>query len=786
MAASEKGKANTTAPKRDYGLIETVEAKDRRRLTRWSWRDRLRCLSYGRAPEPLPSHIGTIEPPDDGKVGICCSGGGVRSAAYNLGALQSLQRAGILRRADYLAAVSGGSYIAAAFAMVRMTKNGDDSDPDLVTRDKPPFYRGSPEEQYLRNRSSYLAQGGMGKLFLAHRVLLGLLFNLFFISLFFVALGMLLTFVLYAPYYDGLTNERSLVDLSIPPAAWITPVGVFGLSVLFGLCALLKSFKRDWARGFFETWAARLLLGAAGIAVFTVLVPALVEQVRSAKATPDSVSKLGATGVGSLVSIVAGVLLQLRARVADPPSVLQTMRRTERWVRRLGRGARLTIAYFAGAVAGPLLLLAALVAAVSVVLANSAGGDRKPAAIALAVSGGFFLIPYLRADLTSWSLHPFYKRRLCSAFALKRVKETNRPNDTTGRAVERNYSDLVPLSETKLDDWPTLLVCAAANISNNAATAPGRGVTSFTFSAEALGGPLVGGVSTSEFEGYFREKRLRNYTLPAAVAMSGAALSPSMGKMTRRPLRFLMALANVRLGVWVPNPQRLDSWQRRHRLLGAVHWLTRGRFASDYRKLLIPLPRPSYLFRELIGLNSVSAKYLYVTDGGHYENLGLVELLRRGCTDVYCFDATGGGSFADLGDAIALARTELNVDVKIDPRPLVVKGERNLADSDCVTGTIKFPEGPAGTLVYTRTVMTAAAPWDVHSYHDADRTFPHHPTADQLYTDQKFEAYRALGELAGRNAQEKMHPSKSDRKNPPRQRGTSLTPRPEHGTGALR
>jgi hypothetical protein len=48
--------------------------------------------------------------------------------------------------------------------------------------------------------------------------------------------------------------------------------------------------------------------------------------------------------------------------------------------------------------------------------------------------------------------------------------------------------------------------------------------------------------------------------------------------------------------------------------------------------------------------------------------------------------------------------------------------------------------------------MTAAAPWDVHAYHDAGLTFPHHPTADQLYTDQKFEAYRALGELAGSNA----------------------------------
>jgi hypothetical protein len=158
----------------------------------------------------------------------------------------------------------------------------------------------------------------------------------------------------------------------------------------------------------------------------------------------------------------------------------------------------------------------------------------------------------------------------------------------------------------------------------------------------------------------------------------------------------------------------------------------------------------------LLGLNSVTAKYLYVTDGGHYENLGLVELLRRGCTDIYCFDASGGTSFNALGDAVALARTELGIEITIDPRDLVPAGERSLANADCVSGQINYTDGTQGTLIYARTVMTEDAPWDVHAYHDADGTFPHHPTSDQLYTDQKFEAYRALGRLAGRNARKRM------------------------------
>jgi hypothetical protein len=237
----------------------------------------------------------------------------------------------------------------------------------------------------------------------------------------------------------------------------------------------------------------------------------------------------------------------------------------------------------------------------------------------------------------------------------------------------------------------------------------------------------VGAVPTSLIE---RKSHRKDLDLMAAVAMSGAALSPSMGKMTKPPLRFLMALANVRLGVWVPNPRWAGRWPLKYR--------TR--------------PRPWYLLCELLGRNQLEAPFLYVTDGGHYENLGLVELIRRGCTDVYCFDASGGNSFAQLGDAIALARSELGVEIAIDPQPLVPKAPRQLAETDCVRGTINYPTGESGTLVYARTVMTAGAPWDVHAYHDADRTFPHNPTSDQLYTDQKFEAYRVLGDRAARNA----------------------------------
>lgn len=55
--------------------------------------------------------------------GLAFSGGGVRSATVNLGVLQGLEDADVLRHADYLSSVSGGSYIAGWYTSHLRTKN---------------------------------------------------------------------------------------------------------------------------------------------------------------------------------------------------------------------------------------------------------------------------------------------------------------------------------------------------------------------------------------------------------------------------------------------------------------------------------------------------------------------------------------------------------------------------------------------------------------------------------------------------------------------------------------
>ena len=733
----------------------------------------LRRASQSGEPQPVASYRGPVEPPEPDRTGICCSGGGIRSAAFNLGALQSLHKTGELPAAQYLAAVSGGSYICAAFSMVGKRWAGasrppdgedghDDSNPDLLAS-RPPFAPGSPEEQYLRNRTTYMAPDGRSKLYLGIRVVVGLLFNLFLLALpIFVVT--VVGGLLVAPFLDGLRPGCG-EDCGFDPPwwLWVAPLVILALGLLVALARVIRRAPSEAARIGSERLSTGLVMLAAAVAAVGLLLPELVEAIQPKEVDDTNVvgeaqQAGGASGAG-LAALIAGVLAALRAGFASPKAVAGTVGKTRKFFAKLSERLRGLLILVAATLAGPVLVLAIATFVLSLTLTNYESFFDPiwlPGAALLALI--LFVGIYAFLDITSLSLHPFYKRRLCSAYALKRVKPSDIPGDRAGAgvpqeaaqgiAMERDYGRLVTLSGTALDKWPALIVCAAANVSDAAATPPGRPITSFTFSANTVGGPLVGAMRTSDYEDIFDPEgdgsgRNRDVTLPAAVAMSGAALAPAMGKLAPRSYAFLLALANIRLGVWLPNPRWAATIDKDE---------PEGRRELDrYGR-----PRPLYLFREMLGRNSLRSRYLYVSDGGHYENLGLVELLRRGCTRVFCLDASGGRPAGELGDAVALARSELGVEVDIDPSPLTPKGEPPTAAQDTVRGTLRYPDGTRGTIVYAANVMTPREPWDVRAHQLEDPRFPHDSTLDQLYTDQKFESYRRLGFEAGEHATARM------------------------------
>ena len=91
-----------------------------------------------------------------------------------------------------------------------------------------------------------------------------------------------------------------------------------------------------------------------------------------------------------------------------------------------------------------------------------------------------------------------------------------------------------------------------------------------------------------------------------------------MGFQTSTTIALLMTLFNVRLGWWVGNPGP---------------WGTKTYRRSSPRWSLIRI------LQEALGLTIDRRSYVYLSDGGHFENLGLYEMVRRRCRIIVVSDA---------------------------------------------------------------------------------------------------------------------------------------------------
>ncbi len=298
--------------------------------------------------------------------------------------------------------------------------------------------------------------------------------------------------------------------------------------------------------------------------------------------------------------------------------------------------------------------------------------------------------------------------------------------------------------------WPELIICCAVNLNvlDRDAIPAGRWADSFTFSAAEVGAPSLGYLRTEDYLNGISARRSRDLTIASLVATSGAAVSSAAGKKALGAIGGLLAALNVRLGLWVPN---LLAVRPERRFAGQPGW--------------------PYLLRELFGKYSWKHPFLYITDGGHWENLGLVELMRRGCEEIYVISAAGDGieSFATLGEAIALTREQTGIEIRIDPSPLrpapgaepATQGRRLLRRRGAQTQAAAMATKPyvvgfwekqhggerrRGRVLFVEANVTADMPWDVHAFAEGDALFPDHSTSDQFFRHSTFEAYRRLGQ----------------------------------------
>ncbi|MGU3539364.1 patatin-like phospholipase family protein [Methylobacterium sp. A54F] len=226
------------------------------------------------------------------------------------------------------------------------------------------------------------------------------------------------------------------------------------------------------------------------------------------------------------------------------------------------------------------------------------------------------------------------------------------------------------------------------------------------------------------------DDRKKGISLGTAMTISGAAASPNMGYHSSALTAFVMTLFNVRLGAWLPNP-------------GA------GLIPRDMRR---GGPRNAVraLLSELTGRSRDDGDFVYLSDGGHFDNLGLYEMLRRRCDLIVAVDAGQDADYGyeDLGRALQFAAIDLGIAVTFAP-PIKAK-EKALAQIGALAW-ISYParDGlPAaeGRLVFLKPYLPDDLPITIAAGKVRREAFPHEPTLNQFFTESDFENYRGLGE----------------------------------------
>lgn len=582
-------------------------------------------------------------------------------------------------------------------------------------------------------------------------------------------------------------------DVDIDTWHWIVPLAVLALATI---CLAVRVIIRPDSWRVWNTAATWTGWIGAGMLAVTVILPWLIDVlpdlvVRGANTSPSdedwqAVSWLPIPRT-SVPNLIAWPLLSIAAltRFFGNRKPSATPKKSSRSGTAL---IRKLLGLVRSALVGLILITTAVATAVSILHSGALNGPRGELGVVWITSLqgvdvrsldqdavkwfilAFCLIAFSGiGEAASWSLAPIYKRRLAHAFAWQRDGTTAVPRHYAKvGSTEQTWARLVPGRTPPADehdrhgyldghhgDGTELVLCCAANVLGEDRAPTGRSAVSFTISRSWVGGPEVGWMATDQYLDRMGRRRTWDFTLPGAVAISGAAAAPAMGKQAIGPIGSVLAMLNVRLGAWVPHPRWVE--------------------AMPHGKRWEHNPGLPWFVREVIRRYRWEAPYLYVSDGGHWENLGLVEALRRGCTRIVTISAGGDGphSHAAIAAAIEIARTDLDVDIDIDGlwsmrprlgdtaaalpsgREFVRDGTEpelaRVSQQGYAFGTVTFranatrPEATTGFIMVIDATMIDKLPVDVHDYAERHPEFPHASTGDQLFTDRDFEAYRVLG-----------------------------------------
>lgn len=721
-------------------------------------------------PEPPPGLVSPSAQLD--LFGLALSGGGIRSAALSLGVLQQLCASGLLSRVDYLSTVSGGGLIGSS---VSSLLNSPTTSPEP---EKFPlgFERGTVERpalRYLRNHTRWLAPGGgLDQIRLPAIILRGVLNN------FAVLLPLLMIAVLVTEQFFQLAYRWGLDKVQYVPAA--------GVAAFIALALAQPVLYRIYPGRYVESWAARdryerfLAIALLLVVVLFVLIPIILIVQQAIDLDWDAVTiwyaahrrafwsaaiavaaLVGATAtyaftapdrlIGKLSLIVVGLLghaivfgLFLLLTLIQVSSPVLTDRR--------GDGSSALADLQSGRVTPALAAdLTAMGFSVTegqtiqqagsgtytrwlirstdrdfivtrwngtlrVVNMLSWDGSADTAFLVVGLIGLLYALVFSNANITA--AHGFFRDRMSRAFLM---------TDKDGALC---HCDDLKLSQLNGRDSKApyhLLNCTLNLQGARNLDLAGRDADFFLLAPRYSGSPTTGYCRTTELESIDP-----HLNLGTAMAISGAGLSPNQGTETVPSLVYLTALFNLRLDYWIANPRHVNE-------------------PSAYRRLrLATAVGPLYLLKEALGMLDQHGPFVNVSDGGHLENLGIYELLRRRCRWILAVDASEDQpmSFPALMDVIRYARIDLGITVAIDIEELRLVANTTPATSGkhFAVGTIDYGAGEPGHLIYLKSSMSGDEPETIRQYRQMNPTFPQESSSNQAFNERQFEAYRALGE----------------------------------------
>ncbi|RCK33944.1 hypothetical protein TH9_05910 [Thalassospira xiamenensis] len=328
------------------------------------------------------------------------------------------------------------------------------------------------------------------------------------------------------------------------------------------------------------------------------------------------------------------------------------------------------------------------------------------------------VIIWCKIDVNETSLYRYYRLKLASAFIHTNSDET-----------APRLSDFEP----KFSFYP-IINCALNTPGSKEPKMRGRLSDVFSFTPQMAGSNLIG---YNEMKAW--EQCNPELDLAATMALSGAAVSSQMGLRTTRRTSFWLTLFNARLNAWLEKPR-----------------VEQNEGAEVKRSSRHKRPGLSYLVREFMANADEHLPCVNISDGGHIENLGVYELLRRRCRYIVAVDGEADPrmTFHALTNLQRLAYIDMGIyiDAELDELRLLESGFSRSHFRFC---QIRYPTGndkqpwEIGYLLYLKLSLTGNEGEFLRRYRIDEPLFPHHSTVDQFFTETQFEAYRSLGEHIG-------------------------------------